>query len=307
MAREGTGKVRVAWDMLAGCSGCEMALLDIGPGLLELLQTIDLVHLPLLLDNSCASQADGSTMTIPRVDVGFLSGSIRTQAHVLLAQEMRRQSERLIALGTCACFGGVTALANLHPIEDLADQASIETRMPRLTDRVYRLEEAVKVDMALPGCPPSPESLSNGLASLARGSPIELSSHSVCDDCPTVRLGKAVSPFRRPLESIDIQPEPGIGGRRCFLEQGYLCLGPVTRTGCGGMERTPRCILSNVPCRGCYGPLRLETNPLVDMIGALASIGLDARQIEDRLATFDRYAGLTGKNRPLARRPGAGA
>jgi F420-non-reducing hydrogenase small subunit len=39
---------------------------------------------------------------------------------------------------------------------------------------------------------------------------------------------------------------------------------------------------------------------MVDMMGALSSIGLDARQIEDRMATFNRFVGVLGRLRPVA-------
>ena len=37
---------------------------------------------------------------------------------------------------------------------------------------------------------------------------------------------------------------------RCFLAQGIICLGPAIRSGCG-----ETCINTNVPCRGCFGPV----------------------------------------------------
>lgn len=89
---------------------------------------------------------------------------------------------------------------------------------------------------------------------------------------------------------------------RCFMELGYLCLGPVTKSGCGGSEKTPRCIKANMVCRGCFGPIRKEANPLVDMMSALSSIGLDPKLILDRAPTFQRYIGAQGRLRPLPKR-----
>ena len=93
------------------------------------------------------------------------------------------------------------------------------------------------------------------------------------------------------------------------MEQGYLCLGPVTRAGCASqVEGTevpvPRCVRGYMPCRGCFGPIRKGANPMVDMMGAISSIGLDPKQVLDRRATFNRYIGAQNRLRPLPQRPG---
>ena len=96
-------------------------------------------------------------------------------------------------------------------------------------------------------------------------------------------------------------PGAPLSEMRCLMEQGILCLGPATRAGCGGGDGTPRCIRAYMPCEGCFGPISDKANPMVDMMGALSSIGLDPKQIPDRAATFNRFAGA-GRLRPLPRR-----
>ncbi|MDP2952853.1 MAG: hypothetical protein Q8O76_06015 [Chloroflexota bacterium] len=97
---------------------------------------------------------------------------------------------------------------------------------------------------------------------------------------------------------MGFQPGQKFEEIRCLMELGYLCLGPATRTGCGGVDKVPRCVRAFMPCRGCFGPIRAGANPMVDMMGALSSIGLDPRQIEDRMATFNRFVGVVGRLRP---------
>jgi F420-non-reducing hydrogenase small subunit len=144
--------------------------------------------------------------------------------------------------------------------------------------------------------------VAGALTALLEGKPFQLVARSVCDDCPTKREKKAVSTLKRPLDPIQLQPGQKLEDLRCLMEQGYLCLGPATRTGCGGTEKIPRCIRANMPCRGCFGPIRAGANPMVDMMGALSSVGLDARQIEDRMATFNRFVGAVGRLRPTPAR-----
>jgi F420-non-reducing hydrogenase small subunit len=59
-----------------------------------------------------------------------------------------------------------------------------------------------------------------------------------------------------------------------------------------------------MPCRGCFGPIRKGANPQVEMMGALSSIGLDAKLIEDRRAFLNRYIGAQNRLRPLPAKAG---
>ena len=78
--------------------------------------------------------------------------------------------------------------------------------------------------------------------------------------------------------------------------------GPPKLAGGDEQPHVPRCIKGQMPCRGCFGPIRKGANPMVDMMGAISSIGLNAQEISDRAATFNRYVGAHGKLRPLPKR-----
>jgi F420-non-reducing hydrogenase small subunit len=139
------------------------------------------------------------------------------------------------------------------------------------------------------------------------GKPFELPERSVCDDCPLKREKKSITALKRPLENIINLNTEELIGSRCFMEKGYLCLGPVTKTGCymsGGetQPHVPRCIKGVMPCRGCFGPIRKGANPMVDMMGAVSSIGLNPQQIMDRAATFNRYIGSHGRLRAVPKK-----
>jgi F420-non-reducing hydrogenase small subunit len=305
--------VRIAEECFAICAGCEITILDIGEPLLDLLPKLEFVHMPVLMDHKLYGQkGDQPGPEIPEADVGIITGSIRNEENKELAKEMRKKCKTLIAMGSCACSGGIPALANQFMLEELYEKVyrnSISTdstdtpslSIPPLTDRVYALHEVVDVDLKLPGCPTTPEMVVEALSALLEGRAINLPSKSVCDDCPTIREKKAGGNLRRPLESVDFVPGEPLDTVRCYMEQGFLCNGPATRSGCGGSEKTPRCIKAYMPCRGCFGPISDTANPMVDMMGALSSIGLDLKQIPDRAATFNRFSGA-GRLRPLPKR-----
>jgi F420-non-reducing hydrogenase small subunit len=304
---------RLAEEWFAICGGCEVTILDIGEPLLDLLEKVQIVHMPVIMDHKLFGQTgENAEMEIPEADVGLISGGIRSEEHKRLAQEMRRKSKTLIALGSCACYGGIPALNNQFTMEEVLTKVYRETvttdkdgfpceEIPALTDRVYAVSEVVPVDMMLPGCPTTPEMVAGALTALLEGRPFPLHTKSVCDECPTIREKKAVGTLRRRLEAPEFTPGAPLNQMRCLMEQGFLCLGPATRAGCGGSQGTPRCIRAYMTCEGCFGPLNEKANPMVDMMGALATIGLDPKQVPDRAATFNRFAGA-GRLRPAPRR-----
>lgn len=303
---------RIAEEWFAICGGCEVTVLDIGEPLLDLLPKLEFVHMPVLMDHKVYGQrGEKKKMEIPKADVGIIAGGIRNQENKELAQEMRDKCGTLIALGSCACYGGIPALANQYKVEDLYEKVyrgSFSTQpaptpaaeVPALLDRVYAVDEVVKVDVYIPGCPTQPEIVAQALTALLEGKSFSLPERSVCDDCPLRREKKATTSLKRPLEAF-VPPGQRLEDSRCFMELGYLCLGPVTKSGCGGSAKTPRCVKGYMACRGCFGPIRKGANPMVEMMGALSSIGLDARSIQDRPATFQRYIGGHNRLRPLAK------
>ncbi len=305
---------RLAEEWFAICGGCEVTILDVGEPLLDLLKQVSIVHMPVLMDHKLYGQTgEGTEMEIPEADIGIITGGIRTEEHRKIAREMRKKCKTLIAMGSCACYGGVPALANLNTVEELLEKVyrgSVTTDtdgypredIPELTDRVYAINEEVPVDVYLPGCPTTPEMVVSALTALLEGKPFTLPTKSVCDECPTIREKKAVTTLKRRFEAAEFKPGRPLSEMRCLMEQGFLCLGPATRAGCGGSEGTPRCIRAYMPCEGCFGPLSEKANPMVDMMGALSTIGLDTKQVPDRAATFNRFSGAGGRLRPLPKR-----
>ncbi len=307
---------RLAEEWFSTCAGCEVSILDVGEPLLDVLSKLTIVHMPVIMDHKLFGQTGEKTeIEIPEAEVGLISGGIRSEEHVHLAKEMRKKTKVLIAFGSCACYGGIPALGNLSTTEEILEKVyhgSVTTDadgipakdIPVFTDRVYAISEIVPVDLKLPGCPPASDLFVDAVTALLEGKPFSLSGKSVCDECPFTREKKSTCALKRPLEPIAFSPGEPLSSVRCIMEQGYLCLGPVTKAGCGGHEKTPRCMKIYMPCRGCYGPVNETANPMVDMMGALSSVGLDVKEIPDRAATFNRFAGAEGRLRPAGGRGG---
>jgi len=308
-------KVKVVSEWLNSCSGCEISILDMGERLLDVLEVAEFLHIPALMDHKYYGQlGDGHHVDIPEANVGLISGGIRNEEHLEIAREMRKKCDIIIALGTCATHGGIPAMANSYTNEEILDryyttestdpaEAHPSESIPALLDACYAVDEKIKVDLCLPGCPPHPDHIFSALVALVEGKTPELPGKSVCDTCPTQREGKGkLKTLRRFLQAPQYAaPDEPLDKMRCLLEQGVLCMGPVTRAGCGGDQINPRCISARVPCRGCYGPVQPEGNQRLDMLNALASNGIDIKSLPESVSML-RFSGAHSLLRPPANR-----
>ena len=140
--------------------------------------------------------------------------------------------------------------------------------LPRRLNRVKTLDQVIDVDYYIPGCPPPPELVKNAIFSLLehnfppKGS-ILSENRALCRTCPrqgTLPERLSVQRFKRIHETL-------WNPLQCFLDQGIVCLGPSTRGGCQS-----RCILANMPCRGCSGPLDGVRDQGASAISFIASL-----------------------------------
>ncbi len=310
--------VNVASEWLNACSGCEISILNTGEALLDLLAQLNFVHIPALVDSKYYGQlGDKTALEIPEAVVGIVSGGVRNEEHKHVLEEMRKKVKVLIALGSCACYGGVPAQANMFKQEEIFEKVfrgcvttnpspnPEDPNVPKWTATCQALDEVTKVDIAIPGCPPHPDWIADAVMALLAGkTEWKLPERSVCDTCPVIREKKSGGgPIKRMTANAEFDPEQGLDKMRCLNEQGIFCMGPVTLAGCNGKHGVPRCIQARTPCRGCFGPIRKGAKPMVDMMGALTSVGLDPKTLVDRRAIMNRYIGGHGFLTAIPARP----
>ncbi len=264
---------------LSGDTGCQVATVGLHEALLGILKANELVYAPTLMD----------AKTIPeKIDVAIIEGGLRTEHEVELAKTVRERSGVLIALGSCACFGGVPGLANLKQGEELlrrvySQKGTVAAEMPsldKLLERQQALGDYVKVDFKILGCPPETGDIATILTSLLSGKIPELSKTDVCELCPRERRGEYSGKLKRIYEEVD---DPG----RCLLEQGFLCMGPATMGGCGAP-----CPQAGMPCDGCRGPTAGNSDQGLTMLDALTSLTREANEnfsLPQYVGTLYRY------------------
>lgn len=148
-------KARVATVWLDGCSGCHMSLLDMDSGMIALAGQADIVYGPLV-----------DAQEFPEnVDVTLVEGAVSSQDDVNRIQKIRARTRLLVALGDCAVTSNVPAMRNSIPPARLLQRIYVEGAqqnkgvpaegVPQLLKQACPVHDFVKVDLHVPGCPPS--------------------------------------------------------------------------------------------------------------------------------------------------------
>jgi F420-non-reducing hydrogenase small subunit len=306
-------KPKLALYWAASCGGCDIAVLDIEENILDVAEFFDIVFWPCATD---FKYSDVEAMPDRNIDICLFNGAIRTSENERLALLLRRKSKVMVAFGSCAHEGSIPGLANLTTREEIFRTAysetptthnpggvmpqmhtrlnGIELEIPEFWDSVKTLDQIVKVDYYIPGCPPQSTQvwavlklIMTGATLPPPGSVIGAGEKTCCDECGRERKEKKIKHFHRPHE-IEADPET------CLLDQGIICMGPATRSGCGAL-----CPAANSPCRGCYGPAPNAVDQGAKMMSALSSV-IDATdpaeveriigQIVDPVGTLYRFS-----------------
>ncbi len=308
-------KLKIAFYWAASCGGCEIAVLDINEKILDVAQIADIVFWPVAMDIKYKAV---EAFPDNYIDVTFFNGSIRNSEQEHMAKVLRKKSKTLVAFGACAHEGSVPGLANFNNKDEIFEQVYVKDvsninpqstvpkteskvkegtlKIPEFYDTVKTLGQTVDVDYYLPGCPPPTKLIAAAIDAIAAGKlppkgSVLAPPKAVCDECKRKRDNKKINKIYRTYEK---QPDPEI----CLLDQGILCMGPATRSGCGA-----QCLNADMPCTGCGGKAPNVPEQGAAMISALASIlGYDKEkytaeevdelisQIKDPAGTFYMYS-----------------
>ncbi|MBC7093810.1 oxidoreductase [Candidatus Bipolaricaulota bacterium] len=281
-------KLAVYWT--GSCGGCDVSFLELGAALLDVLSKVEIVFWPALVD---AKRADVEALPAGAIDVALINGTLRTEENREMAELLREKSKLIVAYGACAHLGGIPGLANLSQREEILAAVfgdgfrptpppggSPEDAPPELLAAALPLSAAVRVDYVVPGCPPPPGLISRTFDALLGELPptghVFASEKALCEECPRTKEDRRLTKVVRPHELL---PDP----EKCLLDQGMICLGPVTRGGCDAA-----CPKAGMPCTGCLGPTPNAGDQGLAMLSALASLVRAGEEGEAAFASEDK-------------------
>jgi len=210
-------KPRLAIFDFACCEGCQLQIVNLEEELLDLLSVVTPVEWREAMSDTEGDRED--------FDIALVEGSITREEDAKRLREIRERSRILVALGACATIGGVNRLKNGFSTGEVKRIVyGRAADMPHLdTAPVMALDEVVPVDLEVHRCPIDAAELTRILRSLIAGKIPTVPDYPVCVECK-------------------------VGEYSCRFDYGEICLGPVTRAGCGA-----RCPGNGFWCFGCRG------------------------------------------------------
>jgi NAD-reducing hydrogenase small subunit len=137
--------------------------------LIAVAEVADIVYSPLV-----------DTKEFPEnVDVTVVEGSVSNEDDLEKIHKIRKNSKIVVSLGDCAVTGNIPSMRDLFPLTEVMDRVYFENAalnkqvptkvVPKLLPRVRPVHEVVKVDVFVPGCPPSADTIFNTILELVEG------------------------------------------------------------------------------------------------------------------------------------------
>lgn len=236
---------RVAFFEFSSCEGCQLQILNNESTLLDFFALVEVVNF-----------REAMTERSDDYEIAFVEGSITRGDEVKRLKKIRKNAKVLIALGSCACFGGVNQLKNrFKNLDKLKKQ--VYGKHPIESDMVKALEDVVPVDLRIYGCPIKKEEVEKIVLHIALGKSINIPKYPVCMEC-------------KANENI------------CLFDLGEPCLGPITRAGCDSW-----CPNERAGCWGCRGPA--EDANVEQMKKIMKEKGFSEQTIMERLDCFGGF------------------
>ena len=199
---------------LASDFGCQVQISNF-PELLDMIGSIDLSYWQLATSGHMPDT----------YDVAVIEGAVTTEEHVELLKQAREIASCVIAIGACACTGGVVGLALNQDLEGAVNTVygkdAKKVAWGHIAPRPVK--DVIDVDFQVMGCPINPAEFSYILQRAVEGLTDSPHRETLCAECK-------------------------INENLCFYKEKKVCLGLVTAGGCNS-----GCVNRGRACTGCRG------------------------------------------------------
>lgn len=238
-------KPSVAIFGLTSCEGCQFAMLDLHERFFELTKYVDLDEFRLIEDERERSH----------YNIAFVEGNPVTKENLHILKRIRKVSDVVVVLGNCADLGGVWEIKNYRDKKELAKYVYEKTDTLENRD-IVEVGKAIKVDYVLPGCPINAQDFIDFVYSVLNGKPWALKQNPVCYEC-------------------QINKNP------CLLQEGKICLGPISIGGCNAV-----CLNSRQECWACRGILDQSKEKILNLIKIMVDHSWSKDDILEKMEFF---------------------
>lgn len=244
-------KPKVAFFDFTSCEGCQLDTLNLtGEELIDLLNAVDIVNF-----------REVKTERENNYDIAFVEGSISRESEIPRLQQIRDHAKVVVALGACACIGGINCLKNHLPMDEALRMVYVEDAKYYDTIPARPIDAVISVDFYVRGCPINTAEFLKVVKALLLDKKPEIPSYPVCVECK-------------------------MAGNVCVFEKGITCLGPVIRAGCNAI-----CVSSGRYCWGCRG---LVDDPnIASQKDILEKYGLTVEQVIEKFKIYNTVAEVT--------------
>jgi coenzyme F420-reducing hydrogenase gamma subunit len=227
---------------VSGCSGCLLSLL-FEDCFKELIKLVDLKSFPLIKEERYKG----------KFDYIFVEGTVCFDEDILTINELRRKTKYLVALGSCACFGGVPSI-KLFLDSDKTMKLIYPVYNHLKPEPPTPIDFHVKVDYYLPQCPPNKQ--------------------EILEFIKFICTNREFKPYREPV-CYECRRKSNL----CLLTKNQICLGPVSNGGCDAL-----CPTNAVTCYGCRGACKDANFKAFRKM--LESMGYTEKSLHDKIQTF---------------------
>lgn len=146
-------KLKIGWFSFSCCEDSTIVFTELlNDYFYEWNKLIDFQHVRILKSRN----------KLEGLDVAFVEGAIASERDAKRLKDIRKNAKKLIAVGSCAITGMPAAQRNNFPLK-LKKEIEFLIKKFHHAKKVRKLDEIVKVDEKIPGCPMSEQGFLNVL------------------------------------------------------------------------------------------------------------------------------------------------